>query len=205
MLLLRKNTLNHADRCLFHQVGSTCSSNSSCTTGQWSQQTCVDVKKRCASDCNGRGTCQYLNVQTNQVQGSCASLSSACVAQCACKAGNNGYDCSLNIGMFNQIKAFRSSLRVSLLESLTFQDMSLTSMNARFTAVAEILLDVSQINDLGLVPCILSIIVVYYQIWIHIARFRFTSCCNSMDSLPCCACCYSSQDATEDIGWADMT
>jgi hypothetical protein len=75
-----------------------------------------------------------------------------------CKTGYNGNDCSLSASAMQSAQAIRQNLCVGLYSTLATQDATTDAMTARFSAIAAILNDITQINTYALSNCTLALV-----------------------------------------------
>jgi len=137
-------------------INAYCNTSQQCVTGlcdgKFANTTCVPVPKACPNGCGNNGTCTFMDMNMQPLS-FCASTDPFCTAKCACDSGQFGADCSLSATSMALSRMIREDLCVGLRGTLAGQDTTGDAMTARFSAVAAIFKDVTQMNAEALGNC----------------------------------------------------
>ena len=139
-------------------TGGGCTSGSQCLTGLCTNSQCVDPPKACPNSCSNQGTCVFVGTDAGAAIAYCGANDGFCQAKCQCQSGFHGGDCSLTANAMSAAKGIRESLCVGLFATLAKQDVTGDAMTARFSSIAAILSDISQINRAALGNCTMALV-----------------------------------------------
>jgi hypothetical protein len=133
-------------------VGGACARDSDCLSVKCTGGVCGDISKTCPNSCSGSGQCVYRS-STGQLTAACSVTNPYCSAQCDCLDGYYGKDCSIAESKLSILMAFRENLCKGLYDSLSLQDVSSDVLNSRAVTVADLVADMTQVNDAAFGYC----------------------------------------------------
>ena len=134
------------------RTGGACEADEFCLSRECVGGKCLNATKSCANSCSNRGTCVYTDSMKKSLK-SCLASDPACFAKCQCNSGWYGKDCTLNTANYDASVEIRGTLCSNLLTTYSLQDVSSDVISARANAVADLLLDPSQLSSTGLTDC----------------------------------------------------
>eukprot|EP01038_Epipyxis_sp_PR26KG_P004991 gene4991-6977_t len=126
-------------------IGSSCSTNSNCSTGVCKNRVCQESYKSCPNQCSGKGTCSFVDTSNNIIS-TCQTSNFFCIAKCNCANGWFGADCSLSQSQYVTQRVLREQLCYYAYQTLSFQDITSDVMYSRASTVNQLLSDMSQIT-----------------------------------------------------------
>ena len=135
------------------KIGATCSSSSSCISGNCVGKVCIDSVKECPNNCSGSGVCSYYSYYGRSQLQNCFSGDTSCYARCNCSADSFGSDCLQSISTLDAARILRESLCSALFQSLQSQDVFTSVIASRATTVSNIMTDFTLLTQKGFEMC----------------------------------------------------
>eukprot|EP01032_Pedospumella_encystans_P012973 gene12973-14967_t len=129
-----------------------CTRNSTCASGSCVAGRCGDISKSCPNSCSNQGKCVFVN-SAKEVVSSCSIADPLCSARCECIGGSYGQDCTLSLSKLQQLQNLREALCRSMAATLNQQEVSLDVINSRAVTVAELVADMTQVNENAFLFC----------------------------------------------------
>ena len=119
---------------------------------------CVDINKLCPNDCNGLGTCVFIDANTGVYRTDCPAQDYTCYAKCECETNNDGSpkycgkDCGMNEEEMTSSMTSRETLCTALRDNMLIQDLTEDVVSGRASSV-DIFQDINLISDTALEDC----------------------------------------------------
>ncbi|RYH22144.1 hypothetical protein EON65_19655, partial [archaeon] len=130
----------------------TCISNDECSSNSCLNNVCTDTHKVCPNDCNGHGSCVYVDFSNTPIS-ECLNSDPFCRATCHCHPDYYGQFCLLSLEDFQNYALIRKEMCISLRNSLPTLDNNLDTVRNSANVIASIFADPTQVDDEALDAC----------------------------------------------------
>lgn len=111
---------------------------------------CVSTARTCPGNCNGHGSCKYVEPGTASVVPSCNLGDTTCVPVCLCSAGYAGADCSKTVAQMASLQSMRRQLLIGLLNLTQSQNVNAFTVTSWLSSLASLAQLPTELDQVGI-------------------------------------------------------